>query len=191
MFLAQQVRSLRGDMSQEEFAKLLGTTQSVVSRFEDPSYGKFNLQTLLEIAAKLNRAVVARIVDFPTFLRFTEDMSESAMCPAGYDPELLDSAVNERAIAAGKSEASATLPHHQSVLGATPKQAWNQASGLLAQIQQSQLRIAVPAEKEQVALTATDHEETEVDIARLLSTGRAIVDAEFGRWSTGRGIVSH
>lgn len=89
-FLAQQFRSLRGDLSQEEFGKILGKPQSVVSRLEDPAYGKFALQTLLEVAASLDRAVIARIVDFPTFLRFTEDMSESAMCPAGYDPNVLD-----------------------------------------------------------------------------------------------------
>ena len=91
MFLAQQIRALRGDMSQEEFGKLFGTPQSVVSQLRRPiAYGKFTLQTLLEVAAALNRAVLARIVDFPTFLRFTEDMSEQAICPAEYDSEVLD-----------------------------------------------------------------------------------------------------
>lgn len=89
-FLAQQIRALRGDMSQEEFGKLLGKPQSVVSRLEDPNYGKLTQQTIHEVAAKLDRAVITRIVDFPTFLRFTEDMSENAMCPAGYDEEALD-----------------------------------------------------------------------------------------------------
>lgn len=89
-FLAQQMRSLRGTMSQEEFGRVLGKPQSVVSRFEDPAYGKFTLQTLLEIAASLDRAVVARIVDFPTFLRLTEDLSEEAMSPVAYDSNDLD-----------------------------------------------------------------------------------------------------
>jgi hypothetical protein len=89
-FLAQQIRALRGDLSQEAFGKLLDKPQSVVSRLEDPSYGKFSLQTLLEIAASLDRAVIARIVDFPTFLRFTEDVSEAAISPAGYDEHALD-----------------------------------------------------------------------------------------------------
>jgi hypothetical protein len=84
-FLAQQFRALRGDLSQEEFGKLIGKPQSVISRLEDPSYGKFALQTLLEVAASLDRAVIARIVDFPTFVHFTEDMSERAICPARYD----------------------------------------------------------------------------------------------------------
>ena len=84
-FLAQQLRALRGDMPQEEFGKLIDKPQSVVSRHEDPSYGKFTQQTLHEIAASLNLAVFTRIVDFPTFLRLTEDMSESAIRPAPYD----------------------------------------------------------------------------------------------------------
>lgn len=83
-FLAQQIRALRGDMSQEDFGKLIGKPQSVVSRLENPNYGKLTQHTIHEVAAKLERAVITRIVDFPTFLRFTEDMSENAMCPAGY-----------------------------------------------------------------------------------------------------------
>lgn len=89
-FLAMQMRALRGDLSQEEFGKQLGIPQSVVSRYEDPTYGKFGLQTLLEIAAKTNRALVARFVDFPTFLHFTEDLSSRAVCPAGYDQNAVD-----------------------------------------------------------------------------------------------------
>jgi hypothetical protein len=89
-FLAQQIRALRGDMSQEDFGKLIGKPQSVVSRLEDPNYGKLTQQTIHEVAAALNRAVITRIVDFPTFLRFTEDMSEQALCPTGYDEQAMD-----------------------------------------------------------------------------------------------------
>jgi hypothetical protein len=41
------------------------------------------------VAASLDRAVITRIVDFQTFLRFTEDMSEQAICPAGYDEQAM------------------------------------------------------------------------------------------------------
>lgn len=90
-FLAQQLRALRGDLSQEEFGKLIEKPQSVVSRQEDPAYGRFNLDSLQETVAKLDRAVFTRIVDFPTYLRLTEDMSESAVCPPAYDAAALDS----------------------------------------------------------------------------------------------------
>jgi len=92
-FLAQQMRALRGDMSQEAFGLLIGKPQSVVSRLEDPNYGKFTLQTLHEVAASLDRAVITRMVDFPTFLQATGDVSESAMCPAGYDEHVVDAFV--------------------------------------------------------------------------------------------------
>ena len=89
-FLAMQLRTLRGHLSQEEFGELIGIPQSVVSRYEDPSYGKFSLETLLKIAAKLDRALIARIVDYPAFLRFTEDVSPQALCPDGYDQDAVD-----------------------------------------------------------------------------------------------------
>lgn len=92
-FLAHQMRALRGDTSQTEFGKLLDKPQSVVSRLEDPDYGKWTMQTLLEVAASLNRAAIVRIVDFHTFLRFTEDMSETALCPVVFDESQIAVAV--------------------------------------------------------------------------------------------------
>src|SRR6266550_312428 len=48
-FLARQMRKLRGDKSQSEFGDLIGKQQTVVSRLEDASYGKWTLQTLLTL----------------------------------------------------------------------------------------------------------------------------------------------
>ncbi len=83
-FLARQMRGLRGDKSQKEFGVLLGRPQSVVSRLEDPNYGKWTLQTLFDVARSLDRAVIVRIVDYPTFLRFTSNMTDTAVCPESY-----------------------------------------------------------------------------------------------------------
>lgn len=91
-FLAAQIRSLRfkKEMSQAEFAKLLEKPQSVVSRLENPDYGKVTLQTLLDVANKLDIGLVVRFVDFPTFLRLTSDFSESALSPVGYNQFKVD-----------------------------------------------------------------------------------------------------
>src|SRR5262249_31558562 len=62
-FLARQMRKFRGDESQTEFGALLDKRQTVVSRLEDPNYGKWTLQTLFEVATKLNIAVLVRFVD--------------------------------------------------------------------------------------------------------------------------------
>jgi hypothetical protein len=90
MFLANQLSSLRGEMSQQEFGQLLGKPQPIVSRLQNPDYGKYSLQTLLEIASKLDVALLVRFVDYPTFLKITSDFSDEALRPASFDPEQLD-----------------------------------------------------------------------------------------------------
>ena len=84
-FLADQIRALRGETSQREFGDRIGKPQSVVSRLENEEYGKVSLQTLIDVAAKLDIALLVRFVDFPTFRRATSDMSEQAVAPASYD----------------------------------------------------------------------------------------------------------
>ena len=91
-FLAHQMRSLRGETSQVDFGKQLGKPQSVVSRLEDPAYGKWTVQTLLEIGASLDRAVLIQFVDWGTCLTITEDADELASAPASFsDFQLQDS----------------------------------------------------------------------------------------------------
>jgi transcriptional regulator with XRE-family HTH domain len=82
--LADQIRDLRGDMSQKAFGELIGKPQSVVSRLENEEYGKITLQTLIDIATKLDIAFLGRFVDFPTFMQATADFSESAVVPQPY-----------------------------------------------------------------------------------------------------------
>ena len=67
-FLADQIRVLRGELSQREFRELIGKPQSVISRLEDEEYGKVTLQTLIDIATKLDIGLLVRFVDFPKFL---------------------------------------------------------------------------------------------------------------------------
>ncbi len=90
-FLARQMRKFRGDLSQTEFGDLLGKQQTVVSRLEDPAYGKWTLQTLFEIAEKLDVAVVVRFVDFKDFLTFTSEMDEEHTKPASYASAAMES----------------------------------------------------------------------------------------------------
>ena len=54
-------------------------------------YGKWTLQTLFEVASKLDVAVIVRFVDFSTFMRLTGDMSDEASCPEAYDPNTIES----------------------------------------------------------------------------------------------------
>lgn len=84
-FVASQIRYMRGEASQKVFAKKLGTTQSVISRLENSEYGKVSLTTLLNIAMKLDIALIVRFVDYCNFINMTNDLSESALRPKAFD----------------------------------------------------------------------------------------------------------
>ena len=90
MFLATQIRALRGNYSQVAFGKLIGKPQSVVSRLESAEYGKVSLQTLIEIANKLDIALIVRFVSYPMFVRSTEDFSDAALRPKPFDQSDID-----------------------------------------------------------------------------------------------------
>jgi transcriptional regulator with XRE-family HTH domain len=72
-FLASQIRALRADASQKDFGDRIGKPQSVVSRLEKQADRHISVQTLIDIAERLDIAVIIRFVDFPTFLRYTDD----------------------------------------------------------------------------------------------------------------------
>jgi transcriptional regulator with XRE-family HTH domain len=79
--IAYQIRALRDQRSwnQGTFSKRLDKPQSVVSRLEDPSYGKVTVQTLLEIAAVFDVALEVRFVSYSSFVQRTRDVSTPSM----------------------------------------------------------------------------------------------------------------
>lgn len=81
--IAYQIQALREktDLSQTEFAKQIGKTQSVVSRLENTEYGKVTIQTLLDIACALDVALVVKFASYPDFLFQTRDASVAALQP--------------------------------------------------------------------------------------------------------------
>lgn len=88
--LARQMRNFRGEHSQAEFGAEIEKRQTVISRLENPAYGGWSLRTMLEIARKKNVAVFVRFVDFPTFLRYSGDISDCALHPNEYDENEVD-----------------------------------------------------------------------------------------------------
>jgi transcriptional regulator with XRE-family HTH domain len=89
-FLSDQIRTLRGDLTQSEFGDKIGKPQSVISRLEKQLDRHISIQTLIDIAVKLDIAVIIRFVDFVTFLRYTEDYSDNALAPRSYDQAAID-----------------------------------------------------------------------------------------------------
>src|SRR5437660_993614 len=93
--LAKQMREFRGTISQTEFAGAVGKRQTIISRLENPNYVGWTLTTMFEIARKLDVAVFVRFVDFATFLKLSEDMSESALHPRAYKQADMDAILEE------------------------------------------------------------------------------------------------
>lgn len=97
-----QIRGMRvaRDKSQKELGKMLGKPQSVVSRFENPGYGRFTLNTLLEIASVFDVGLLVTFVPFSELAsRVSGLTSESMQVPefdadTMLDPSCLSSSTN-------------------------------------------------------------------------------------------------
>jgi len=87
--LAHQIRAIRiqRGWTQGELAKKLGTTQAAISRLEDPSYGKFALSTLLELARVFDAGMQLRFVSFVSMLSETFIPSAKARAVPSFEEE--------------------------------------------------------------------------------------------------------
>jgi len=88
----------------------MGKPQSVVSRLEDPDYGKVSVQTVLDGAAAFDVALLVQYVSFPEFLRRTRDVSPEALRVDSFDErQLFPITRNTVTILAGDRRAIAGL----------------------------------------------------------------------------------
>lgn len=92
--LAYQIRALREQRgwSQKDLADRLDTADSVISRVEDPDYGRVTLKTILEIGAAFDVAVLVQYVSFPEMLFKTRDVSPKALEVRSFDPSQFSTA---------------------------------------------------------------------------------------------------
>lgn len=88
--LAHQIRILREQhgWDQKAFAKHTGRPQSVVSRLENPDYGKYSLQTLLQLASDFDVALTVRFVRHSDFIRANERLSPSDLSVQSFADDL-------------------------------------------------------------------------------------------------------
>lgn len=110
--IAYQIRALRTQRgwSQKKLAEEMGKPQSVVSRLEDPDYGKVSIQTVLEGAAAFDVALLVQYVSFPEFLQRTRDVSPEALRVDSFDErQLLPIASNTVTIMYGDVKAIANI----------------------------------------------------------------------------------
>lgn len=95
--IAAQIRALRDQRgwNQGKLSDLLGKPQSVVSRLEDPGYGKVTVQTLLEIASAYDIALQVRFVSYSTFLQQTRTLTGASMQVPSFQDDLAAKAASE------------------------------------------------------------------------------------------------
>lgn len=76
-----QIRALRKDRewSQSDLAEAAKTSRTVITRIEDPNYGKLSIKTLLAIASAFDVALLIKFVPFTRLLREYENVSSEAL----------------------------------------------------------------------------------------------------------------
>jgi transcriptional regulator with XRE-family HTH domain len=88
--LAYQIKALREarGWSQAEFARQAGKPQSNIHRWEDPTYGKFSLSTLIEVASTFDVALVVKFVGFGALLDSVADLRPKKLAVPTYEEEV-------------------------------------------------------------------------------------------------------
>lgn len=71
--IAHQIRALRiqRGWSQKDLAQKMGTTQTAISRLEDPSYGRLTLKTLLDLSQAFDTGLEVKFISLVTMLQNT------------------------------------------------------------------------------------------------------------------------
>lgn len=87
--LAHQIRILREQRgwTQKDLAARLDTTQTTISRLEDPSYGRYTIRTLLRLGKAFDVAFFVRYLPFSKFMHQTWDTRPEKFEALSYEEE--------------------------------------------------------------------------------------------------------
>lgn len=106
-FQIRQLRKARG-WEQRDLARELGNPklQPVISRYENPDYGRYSITTLLDLAAAFDVALVVRFAPFSELVEWDLSSTKKTLSPRPYAE---DKQLNRLAAYASGSMASAGL----------------------------------------------------------------------------------
>jgi transcriptional regulator with XRE-family HTH domain len=103
-----QIRTVREqhEWTQGELAAEAKTTQTAISRTEDPNYGNLTLNNLLKIAAALDVGLLVKLVPFSRLVSEYEDLAPESLSTLSFMEELSTLEV----WAEGTQETTSTYP---------------------------------------------------------------------------------
>jgi transcriptional regulator with XRE-family HTH domain len=86
--IALQLRMLRKakKWEQRDVAERLGNPklQPMISRYENPDYGRYSVSTLLELASVFDVALVVRFAPFSELVEWDWSSDQATLCPASF-----------------------------------------------------------------------------------------------------------
>jgi transcriptional regulator with XRE-family HTH domain len=83
-----QLLRKREKWSQKKLGEITEKKQNAITRLEDPSYGKFTITTLLELAKAFDVALSVRFISFSELEQQSQNLSPNSLCVARFDDEM-------------------------------------------------------------------------------------------------------
>ena len=128
--IAFQIRTLREDRewTQGKLGEMAGKPRNVISRLEDPNYGKFTLATLRELASAFECGLLIKFVPFSRLIKEYEDVSPAALSARSVADKTVIAALNawaaeQEAIPQGVDDTQKSNVVHFPVPPSTPLRA--------------------------------------------------------------------